>query len=449
MHKEYGVQINGFSNNLTYNRTMKTLRTQKSFKTKKTIRSLKSTKSIRSSKSIHSIKSLKRTIDTPRLREIQYEREEDDHMTQYNLVYSNIGDKPTEIYNNLLEGEFSAILIPELIENIHYVIVSQEVWRRLKLIYGAYPEFRRTGEKAIEIYPKNFKIYSRFHKGRIDFEEEKICEFSNFIPINSLIAKAMDDLRLADYRVFYKTCSMFKWEELPNLDLRTFEVSSEQIIFLAVVPREQAEEFARVNTQPAELVKDIHVGDEFIYSDPVERIQRRAIFMGRSKVKMIVHFRGSSYIYDLCVDRDDFLNRSFLSKRATDSTRNKVKLEDLQLVGLPNSKGLGFINSMLLSLFSNEDLFRILDTYHRDLPSSLIEYLANIAHTLANSYQARPVIVSDMIRKYFYEFLNFEFTMCEEVPPCLPSSSTSSSTASTTSSPSSTSSTSRTRCRIT
>lgn len=91
---------------------MKTLRTQKSFKTKKTIRSLKSTKSIRSSKSIHSIKSLKRTIDYPRLREIIYEHEEDDHITQYNLVYSNIGDKPTEIYNNLLEGEFSEILIP-------------------------------------------------------------------------------------------------------------------------------------------------------------------------------------------------------------------------------------------------------------------------------------------------------------------------------------------------
>lgn len=90
--------------------------------------------------------------------------------------------------------------------------------------------------------------------------------------------------------------------------------------------RKDADEFVAVNCRAAELVKDIHVGDEFIYSDPVEKIQRRAIFMGRSKGKMIVHFRGSSYIYDLCVDREDFLNRSFLSKKATDSTRNKVKL---------------------------------------------------------------------------------------------------------------------------
>jgi hypothetical protein len=112
IHKEYGIQINGFSNNLTYNRTMKTLRTQKSFKTKKSIRSLKSSKSFRSSKSIHSIKSLKRTVDFPRLREIYYDRDDDDHIGQYNLIYSNIGDKPAEIYNNLLEGEFCEILIP-------------------------------------------------------------------------------------------------------------------------------------------------------------------------------------------------------------------------------------------------------------------------------------------------------------------------------------------------
>jgi hypothetical protein len=122
---------------------MKTLRT---LKTKK---SIKSVKSIKTSKSIHSIKSLKRTVDFPRLKEIYYEREDDDHIGQYNLINSNIGDKPSQIYNNLLEGEFSEILIPELVENIHYIIVSEEVWKRLKLIYGAYPEFRRTGEKAI------------------------------------------------------------------------------------------------------------------------------------------------------------------------------------------------------------------------------------------------------------------------------------------------------------
>jgi hypothetical protein len=60
--------------------------------------------------------------------------------------------------------------MPELIENVHYIIVSEEVWRNLKFIYGAYPEFRRTGEDNIEIYPKTFKIFSKFNKGRISFD---------------------------------------------------------------------------------------------------------------------------------------------------------------------------------------------------------------------------------------------------------------------------------------
>lgn len=88
-------------------------------------------------------------------------------------------------------------------------------------------------------------------------------------------------------------------------------------------------------------------------------------------------------------------------------------MEELQFVSLPNSKGLGFINSVLLSLFSNEDVFKILMTFCKEEPVSLVEYLASIAHMLANTYQARGVLVSDMIRKYFFEYSNFEFTMCE------------------------------------
>lgn len=121
-----------------------------------------------------------------------------------------------------------------------------------------------------------------------------------------------------------------------------------------------------MNCVPAEGVQDIHVGDEFIYIDPVDRLQRRALFMGRSKGKMVVHFRGISYIYDLCLDREDFLQRSFLCRRATESTRNRVRVEELQLVGLPNAKGLGFINSVLLSLLSCEDFARLLATFYRE-----------------------------------------------------------------------------------
>jgi len=65
-------------------------------KTKKTIRSMKSAKSLKSSKSINSAKSNKKTVEYPKLKEIvnTFKDSEDSHITQYNLICSNIGDKP-------------------------------------------------------------------------------------------------------------------------------------------------------------------------------------------------------------------------------------------------------------------------------------------------------------------------------------------------------------------
>ena len=51
------------------------------------------------------------------------------------------------------------------------MIVSEEVWGKLKLIYGAYPEFRRSGESDIEIYPKTIKLYTKVREGIIDYED--------------------------------------------------------------------------------------------------------------------------------------------------------------------------------------------------------------------------------------------------------------------------------------
>lgn len=102
LYKEYGIQLEGFTNNLTYLRTMKTL---KSMKTKKTIKSIKSTKSLKSTKTLTSARSNKKPLEYPKLKEIpNIAKSADDNMVQYNLIYGNIGDRPAEINNNLLEG---------------------------------------------------------------------------------------------------------------------------------------------------------------------------------------------------------------------------------------------------------------------------------------------------------------------------------------------------------
>lgn len=86
------------------------------------------------------------------------------------------------------------------------------------------------------------------------------------------------------------------------------------------------EEFKEVNCKVAESIKEIHLGDEFLYADPVEGTTLRAIFMGKTKNKMVVHFKGLSHIYDLCLEKEVFYGRASLGKRQTESQKHKVRI---------------------------------------------------------------------------------------------------------------------------
>ena len=145
-----------------------------------------------------------------------------------------------------------------------YVIVSEEVWRRLKLIYGAYPEFRRSGDsKTIEIYPKTFKIYTKVRKGRIDYDEEKVCEFSCNMMLNEMLSKVLEcgKEELVGYSYFFKTCTINRWEGLGHIEYRVSDLTSEQLVFLAIVEQKEREKFMAINCHPAQEPENMHIGD--------------------------------------------------------------------------------------------------------------------------------------------------------------------------------------------
>ena len=54
--------------------------------------------------------------------------------------------------------------------------------------------------------------------------------------------------------------------------------------------------------------------------------------MGMIKDKMVVHFKNTPYIYDICVDRNDFLEKGSLPKK----TKQKMKTGELRLNYMPN-----------------------------------------------------------------------------------------------------------------
>ena len=94
---------------------------------------------------------------------------------------------------------------------------------------------------------------------------------------------------------------MSKWVRLYELGLKTADLSPEPLIFMAIMSMKEALEFEAINCKSAQTLQDIHIGDEFLYHDPIEKITRRAVFMGKVQKKMVVHFKNSSYIYDVCL----------------------------------------------------------------------------------------------------------------------------------------------------
>lgn len=95
-------------------------------------------------------------------------------MKNIDCVHNHLGEKPRQITNSQLEGEFEEVLREGVSENMDYVIVSQKVWNYLKAIYDGFPQFRRTGFDTVELYPKIVKTYFSLFKGHIDYSAEVI-----------------------------------------------------------------------------------------------------------------------------------------------------------------------------------------------------------------------------------------------------------------------------------
>ena len=50
-------------------------------------------------------------------------------------VHSHLGERPREITNEQLEGEYEEVLREGIVENMDYVLVSERVWNYLKEVY--------------------------------------------------------------------------------------------------------------------------------------------------------------------------------------------------------------------------------------------------------------------------------------------------------------------------
>lgn len=129
------------------------------------------------------------------------------------MIRSVIGERPKNIYNSFIEGEYAGTIKSGLVENRDYVFVSEKVWSYLTEIYSGEPEFRRTGFDQIELTPKIIRIYSNMFKGEIDYSSEIVREVSNNRTIEDLMTKSLeiDPGSLKELSIFYRSVGMATW----------------------------------------------------------------------------------------------------------------------------------------------------------------------------------------------------------------------------------------------
>ena len=135
--------------------------------------------------------------------------------------------------------------------------------------------------------------------------------------------------------------------------------------------------------------------------------------MGQTKSRSVVHFKGTSYIYDFCVDRHFLIERASIIKHKADNRR--VRLDEYSLSPVPDYAGLGFVNSFLLVFFSNDNIGKFLrqvaGKQEGKQPKNFMEYLGLIYRMLSSGGVVLPALISDFMRFYFADYFHFELTM--------------------------------------
>ncbi len=142
------------------------------------------------------------------------------------------------------------------------------------------------------------------------------------------------------------------------------------------------------------------------------------IFLGKNvEGKYILHQPGESYIYDICLMQSDLLKKAKLNPvQETVLEELKVKKkEDQGLIGIPNAKGLGYINSVIMHLFYNWNFKQQLQI--ANLPDdsiSVLSTLSKIYKDLTNKKKINTKIISETIQEILPDFNQFSADMCNQ-----------------------------------
>lgn len=129
--------------------------------------------------------------------------------------------------------------------------------------------------------------------------------------------------------------------------------------------------------------------------------------------KQIIHFKGSSHIYDEYVSLSEFHQKATLIHRNS-SPSEEIKISASEIPIIPIIKSYGFINSLILSLISNPEIKNILSQYPQSESRELIDFLSNIYKQSKKKSRIDINFVVDLVETNLSDFVNFEFGMIDD-----------------------------------
>jgi hypothetical protein len=211
---------------------------------------------------------------------------------------------------------------------------------------------------------------------------------------------------------------MSKWEEIQDLTYMFTEITPELIIFLIYVDKSEVEQFKRNHQRIPKEILDINMGDTLCYSDSINgaKMQKNYIFMGKNtEGKYVLHSPNEPYIYDIAVlEQDLYKKGSIVSANNTiEDVKLKKKTEN-EYIGIANSKGIGYINSVILHLYSLKQFKENISFVNCNTGqiTKIIEVLNHVNSLIMARKKVDPRDILDMIEILLPDYQNFEIGMC-------------------------------------
>lgn len=249
-------------------------------------------------------------------------------------------------------------------------------------------------------------------------------EVSSYYGLGDVMEVIIGESDIHSKSIYFKTIGMPKWEEITDYEIALGELSMEIIIFLVVVDAKEKKSFEKAFLRNApQSIMEINVGDEIKFEHPTRKMELNMIFMGKNvEGKYILHIPGEPYIYDICVLENELLKKGKLLQNNEKGPIEEIKAkkkEELGLVGIPNLKGLGYINSCILHLYYNWgfkqqlSLMKLDEQFSEEEEKPFIKVLAKIFKDITYKKKVETKFIQEAIDLDLPDFSHFSADMCQ------------------------------------